>query len=58
MSYQNGIYEHVWGEEVGGHSVKIIGWGTDSIDGRLYWVCANSWGADWGLSGYFNIYAD
>lgn len=39
---------------MGGHAVKLIGWGTD-VNG-LYWICANQWNVDWGESGYFNIY--
>ncbi|KAL4236419.1 Tubulointerstitial nephritis antigen-like [Mactra antiquata] len=39
------------------HSVRIIGWGLDrGPAGNLkYWLCANSWGTDWGESGYFRI---
>lgn len=49
MNYQSGIYKHVSGDQLGGHAVKIIGWG----DG--YWICANSWGPKWGEQGFFNI---
>jgi cathepsin B len=28
LTYKSGIYTYVQGEEEGGHSVKIIGWGT------------------------------
>lgn len=41
----------------GGHAVKLIGYGKDS-KGRDYWLCANSWGAKWGVNGYFKIEAD
>lgn len=39
------------------HSVKIVGWGEEEVDGhRLkFWTCANSWGRDWGEGGYFRI---
>lgn len=49
MSYRSGVYQHVTGDQLGGHAVKIIGWG----DG--YWICANSWSEGWGEKGYFNI---
>jgi len=34
---------------LGGHAVKIVGWGAD------YWIAANSWGTAWGDKGYFKI---
>lgn len=39
------------------HSVRIIGWGEERINGRniTYWICVNSWGKDWGEGGYFRI---
>jgi cathepsin B len=52
-SYTSGIYTQTSDEEVGGHAVKIIGWGNQS--GTNYWIVANSWGADWGMSGFFWI---
>jgi cathepsin B len=44
-SYQSGVYEHVSGGLVGGHAVKIIGWGTEN--NTPYWLVANSWGTSW-----------
>lgn len=39
--------------KLGGHAVKLIGWGVEnSIE---YWLCANSWGTDWGDHGYFRM---
>lgn len=37
-------------EYAGGHAMSIIGW--KYIDGQLYWEIQNSWGTDWGDSGY------
>ena len=54
MSYKSGIYVHTAGAQLGGHAVKIIGWGT-ADDGTQYWICANSWGTSWGEDGFFNI---
>jgi len=51
MSYQSGIYEHITGGEEGGHAILIVGWD----DTERYWICKNSWGPDWGESGYFRI---
>lgn len=30
-----------------------MGWGQD--DGIDYWLCANTWGSSWGMSGMFKI---
>ena len=56
MSYTSGIYEHSWGSQLGGHAVKIVGWGNQ--DGTDYWIVANSWGASWGIDGFFWIGTD
>ncbi|GIX64959.1 cysteine proteinase [Babesia caballi] len=45
------------GWEYTSHAVVIVGWGQEELDGRTvkYWVCRNSWGANWGADGYFKI---
>lgn len=53
FSYSSGVYQHLSGDEVGGHAVKIIGWGNES--GVDYWLCANSWSSSWGEDGFFKI---
>lgn len=53
MSYTSGVYVHTWGNTVGAHAVKMLGWGVSS--GTSYWICANSWGTSWGMQGYFWI---
>lgn len=52
--YKSGIYKHVTGDEMGGHAVKLIGWGT-SEEGEDYWLLANQWNRGWGDDGYFKI---
>lgn len=44
-----GVYQHVTGEMLGGHAVKIFGWGEEK--GTPYWLAANSWNDDWGDKG-------
>jgi cathepsin B len=53
MSYTSGVYKHTTGSYLGGHAIKVIGWGNEN--GEDYWLVANSWGTDWGLSGLFKI---
>jgi len=53
------IYTHPdkSGGELGGHAVKLVGWGEETVNGQLikYWWIANSWGTDWGINGYFKM---
>jgi len=51
--YSGGVYRHVTGGVVGGHSVKLVGWGVEQ--GVKYWRAANSWNPYWGENGYFRI---
>lgn len=44
-----GVYQHVKGDMLGGHAVKLLGWGEE--DGTPYWLAANSWNSDWGDKG-------
>jgi len=52
-SYKSGVYQHTTGGVLGGHAIKLIGWGT--LNGVDYWTVANSWNADWGMNGFFLI---
>lgn len=52
--YAGGVYQHVTGGYLGGHAVKLIGWGVTD-DGVKYWLIANSWNPTWGENGYFRI---
>lgn len=53
LQYKSGVYQHVSGSPVGGHAIKVMGWGVE--DGTPYWLCANSWNTDWGENGFFKI---
>ncbi|GMI46188.1 hypothetical protein TrCOL_g4033 [Triparma columacea] len=53
--YTGGVYQHTTNQSVGGHAVRIVGWGTDEESGLDYWKVANSWNPYWGEEGYFRI---
>jgi len=53
LAYKSGVYQHTSGGMLGGHAVKVLGWGEE--DGTQYWTVANSWNEDWGDKGYFKI---
>ncbi|EDQ84327.1 uncharacterized protein MONBRDRAFT_39307 [Monosiga brevicollis MX1] len=53
LTYKSGVYQHTTGQVLGGHAIKIIGWGVES--GVDYWWVANSWNNDWGDNGFFKI---
>jgi cathepsin B len=53
LTYKSGVYVHTNGTYLGGHAVKMLGWGNDN--GTPYWIVANSWNANWGNQGYFWI---
>lgn len=52
-TYKSGVYKHVTGGMLGGHAIKIIGWGVENE--TPYWLVANSWNTDWGDHGFFKI---
>ncbi|XP_026434974.1 cathepsin B-like protease 2 [Papaver somniferum] len=52
--YKSGVYKHITGDVMGGHAVKLIGWGTTE-DGEDFWLLANQWNRSWGDDGYFKI---
>lgn len=53
VNYKSGVYQHVAGKALGGHAIRILGWGVDN--GTKYWLVANSWNSDWGDNGFFKI---
>ncbi|XKL62022.1 hypothetical protein PGB90_001855 [Kerria lacca] len=55
LSYKSGVYQHVKGHALGGHAIRIIGWGVDESTKTPYWLVANSWNTDWGDNGLFKI---
>ena len=53
LSYKSGVYQYTTGSELGGHAIKILGWGVEN--NTPYWLVANSWNEDWGDKGFFKI---
>jgi cathepsin B len=53
LSYKSGVYQHTSGSYLGGHCIKIQGWGTEG--GLPYWLVNNSWTTYWGDKGQFKI---
>jgi len=49
------IYQEAKGKPLGGHYVSIMGWDTDKTSGVNYWICRNSYGTDFGLTGFFKM---
>ena len=46
LAYKSGVYQHKSGSPLGGHAIKILGWGVENE--TPYWLVANSWNEDWG----------
>jgi len=55
LAYKSGVYQYQSGDMLGGHAIKILGWGTWTDGVTPYWIVANSWNTDWGNNGYFLI---
>lgn len=53
LTYKEGVYAHVTGENHGGHAVRMLGYGVDN--GTKYWLLANSWNETWGDNGFFKM---
>jgi len=52
-TYSSGVYQHKTGKSLGGHAIKMVGWGVEN--GVKYWTCVNSWNDSWGDKGTFKI---
>ena len=55
MDYSSGVYTNndpSCGQELN-HGVAVVGYNTAVK--KAYYIVRNSWGADWGLGGYFKI---
>jgi len=60
-NYKSGVYGYGWDKEPsttdGYHAINIVGWGEETKNGKLvkYWIVRNSWGNEWGTSGFGKI---
>jgi len=52
-AYKSGVYQPTSSQQLGGHAVEAIGWGTEN--GTPYWLIKNSWNQGWGDQGTFKI---
>jgi cathepsin B len=56
IQYSSGVYVEASNATfLGGHAIKMVGWGHDTKSGLDYWIVQNSWGTDWGMNGFFWI---
>jgi len=53
LHYKSGVYQYTSGSFLGGHCVKVIGWGVEG--GLPYWLINNSWTTYWGDKGQVKI---
>jgi len=53
LSYKSGVYQHTTGSYLGGHCIKLQGWGVEN--GTPYWLANNQWTTFWGDKGQFKI---
>jgi cathepsin X len=52
-TYTGGIYDDKTGDLNIVHDISVVGYGVEN--GEKYWTVRNSWGANWGESGYFRV---
>lgn len=53
ITYKSGVYKHVTGKKLGGHAVRLIGFGEENNE--KYWLAVNSWNTTFGINGTFKI---
>lgn len=56
--YTNGIISTNCATNQLNHGVVLVGMSYSTTLKKNYWIVKNSWGANWGLDGYFNLVMD
>jgi C1A family cysteine protease len=55
INYKSGIISSTDCGSTVDHLVLLVGYGYDSTLGKKYWIIKNTWGPDWGESGYVRV---
>lgn len=53
--YSSGVYDGCDADAIVNHAVLLVGYGTDDVSGKKYWLIRNSWGKDWGEGGFIRL---
>uniref|UniRef100_A0A5F8GCX2 Cathepsin L1-like n=1 Tax=Monodelphis domestica TaxID=13616 RepID=A0A5F8GCX2_MONDO len=57
--YESGVYyDPQCSSSQLNHAGLVVGYGSEGIDGRKYWIVKNSWGELWGNNGYILMAKD
>eukprot|EP00933_Yihiella_yeosuensis_P019147 TRINITY_DN1553_c0_g2_i1.p1 TRINITY_DN1553_c0_g2~~TRINITY_DN1553_c0_g2_i1.p1 ORF type:complete len:393 (+),score=64.79 TRINITY_DN1553_c0_g2_i1:209-1387(+) len=54
-AYDSGVFHGCKQDSTINHAVLMVGYGTDDETGKDYWLIRNSWGEDWGESGFIRL---
>lgn len=55
QTYTSGIISDPSCYKASNHAVTAVGYGVRESDSMKFWIVRNSWGAEWGESGYVRI---
>ncbi len=59
MFYKSGVFsDAACNPNAINHGVVVVGYGTDSVTKKNFWLVRNSWGTSWGEQGYIRMDRD
>ena len=59
MFYKSGVFSDTsCNPNAINHGVVVVGYGTDSLTKKNFWIVRNSWGTTWGEQGYIRMDRD